>query len=558
MRRCARSVAWREHAPRTVLCAILLATYLAATPWIAVAAEAEPAPAASGATNGLPIHDGVLQLSLSDAVRFAIERSLDVELLRFEPEIAEELLGAAWGSYDPELYGEGGYSNLESPTASQIVGQVNLRNETWSGEAGVRGLIPWLGGSYSVGYTGTELLTNSRISTLSPEFRATYLATVTVPLLRGLFWSDAWTLVRTTRIGVDRSRERFRADLMDVVRNTEDSYWALIAAQDGRRVAEKSLETARALLDQTEAQYEVGVVSKVEVVQAEAGVADREFRLIREQAVERNSQDALIDAVLGPYLEPETELTVHATDRPEEVTVREVSAAAATEHAMARRPEISVARKDIERRKVELAAASNDRLPQLDVVGSYGEAGLAGRTSDSCLDFRTGGGCSDSPGLGSRFGQSNDDFFKERGAESYTLQGILSIPLGNNTARHQHDKAKLELRRSETALLRLEQSIVSDIRRAARNLRSSIEGIEAAERGQAAAEEQLRAERIRLEHGESTPFDVLLREEDLVTAQAQKIFAEQAYHNAVSALDRAQGTILDRHEIVVDEAASLR
>jgi outer membrane protein TolC len=114
------------------------------------------------------------------------------------------------------------------------------------------------------------------------------------------------------------------------------------------------------------------------------------------------------------------------------------------------------------------------------------------------------------------------------------------------------------LRRSETALLRLEQSIVSEIRRAARNLAASVEGIGAAERAESAAAEQLRAEHVRLEHGESTPFDVLLREQDLVQAQSQKILAQNIYHNSITALDRAQGTILERNQIVVDQAAALR
>jgi outer membrane protein len=518
----------------------------------------DPAPAPAASNAALPIHDGVLELSLGDAVRFAIQRSLDVELLRFDPLTAQEDLGAAWGAYDPEIYGNGGYNNLETPTASQILGRVLLTEEDWTGEAGLRGLIPWLGGSYQVGYFGSEVVTNSRIAQLSPEFRAGYLATLQFPLLRGLFWSEPWTLVRLSRIGVDVAQYNFVSELMDVVRNTEDAYWALIASQDGRHVAEKSLETAKALIEQTEAQYEVGVVSKVEVVQAEAGVADREFNLIRAQAVERNTQDVLIDLVLGPYLEPDTELTVVATDRPEEVTVREVSAAAATEHAMARRPELALARKDIERRKVEVAAASNDRLPQLDVIGTYGKTGLAGRTNPDCISFLSNAGCPDAPGIPPRFGAADEHLFDGTGAESYTVQGVLSIPLGNNTARHTHNRAKFELRRSETSLRRLEQSIVSDIRRAARNLRSAVEGIEAAERGDAAAEEQLRAERIRLEHGESTPFDVLQREEDLVRAESQKILAEQAYHNAISALDRAQGTILERHQIVIEEAERLR
>ncbi len=459
----------------------------------------------------------------------------------------------------PELYGEGGYQNAEDPD-----GVADPRKHPAHAGGVVRrdGLaadsFPWLGGSYQAGYAGSELVTNSRISVLSPEFRSGFTASLRLPLLRGLFWSDSWTLVRLGRIGVDASRDKFDSELMNQVQNTEDAYWGLIAAQDSTHVAEKSLETAKALLSQTQAQYEVGVVSRVEVVQAEAGVADREFRLILTQAVERNTQDALVDTVLGPYLEPESEITVEPTDRPDEMSVRAVSAAAATEHAMARRPEIQLARKDIERRKVEARATGNKRLPQLDVVGNYGKSGIAGRVSPDCVDFLTSGPCSDPPGVRPNYGDTDRNFFNGRSAESYGVQGILSIPLGNNTARHQHAKAEFELRRAETALLRLEQSIVSEIRRAARNLVSSVQGIEAAERAEAAAAEQLRAERVRLEHGESTPFDVLLREQDLVQAQSQKIFAQKTYHNSITGLDRAQGTILERNQIVVEDAATLR
>ena len=41
-------------------------------------------------------------------------------------------------------------------------------------------------------------------------------------------------------------------------------------------------------------------------------------------------------------------------------------------------------------------------------------------------------------------------------------------------------------------------------------------------------------------------------------AQSQKILAQNAYHNSITALDRAQGTILERNQIVVDQAAVLR
>jgi outer membrane protein TolC len=117
---------------------------------------------------------------------------------------------------------------------------------------------------------------------------------------------------------------------------------------------------------------------------------------------------------------------------------------------------------------------------------------------------------------------------------------------------------ELDLRRARTNVLRAEQDIVKEVREAVRNLKSALEGIEAAERAVAANAEQLRAEKIRLEHGESTPFEVLQREEDLVTAESQRITALRVYHGSVTALDRAQGTLLEDRGILLDEALPLR
>ena len=69
-----------------------------------------------------------------------------------------------------------------------------------------------------------------------------------------------------------------------------------------------------------------------------------------------------------------------------------------------------------------------------------------------------------------------------------------------------------------------------------------------------AAQEQLEAERARLENGESTPFEVLQRERDLVEAEQQKIVAQQTYHNSVTSLNRAQGTTLRVRNIAVEDA----
>ena len=149
-------------------------------------------------------------------------------------------------------------------------------------------------------------------------------------------------------------------------------------------------------------------------------------------------------------------------------------------------------------------------------------------------------------------------FLNGDAAEQFVAGAIFSIPIPNTSARHRVSQAELELRRANSQKRRLEQSIILEVRTAIRNLTDSQKGIEAARRATVAAEEQLRAERIRLEYGESTPFDVLLRESDLVRAQSEEINAFQVYRTSATGLDRAQGTILRNSNVSIDAVRALR
>jgi outer membrane protein TolC len=368
-----------------------------------------------------------------------------------------------------------------------------------------------------------------------------------VPLARNLIWNAAWTNVKISEISYERSQEEFRTDLMDNVLDTVVSYWDLVASRDKVRVAQKSLETARALLEQTQIQYEVGVVSRVEVVEAEAGVANREFTLIAAANRFRNAQDLVINTVLGRELSAMTTLQFVPTEDPEAYEVRRVDVERSVREAFRKRPELQVQDREIEQGEIDLRFAKNQRLPQLDLEMQYGFVGVSGdgNTSLSPL-FQP-------PPGNSSYADSTKDFFKSDGSDNYRVQGLFSIPIPNTAARKRVTRSRLQLRRSKTFRIFLEQRIILEVRAAARLLLSSAQGIEAAERSRLASEEQLRAERIRLEHGESTPFDVLQRESDLVESESGKIDALQRYRVAVVGLERFQGTILEFHDVVIDD-----
>jgi outer membrane protein len=516
-----------------------------------------PAPSPDPATQAgqpSPTLHGELALSLEEALAMGIENNLDVEVVRHDPLISTERAIAAWGAYDPQLFGEGFYRSFDIPVANSLQRSTALKQRETGGLGGVRGVLPKVGWSYEVGYAGQSLESTSAIQSLSPQYTTDLSAAVTLPLLKGFLWGAAWTQVKTTKIVEGASYQDFRRQLMDVISDIEGAYWELIASDEALRVANKSLETATALKGQTEAQYEVGVVSRVEVVEAEAGVADRDFNRVVAQNRYLSAQDSLIDLVLGPHLTPDSRLEIRPTTAPDVVDYQ-IDEEQAARKAFEYRPELEIAQAEVERREIGVKFAKNQRLPQLDVVGTYGFQGLSGRTNPADDIF---GGPRPPIDISRSYWGADDDFFGPDGAKNWTAGGLLSFPIGKIKERADVRASKLELRRARTQVRRVEQDVILEVRGAIRDLRSSIEGLEAAEERVNAAQEQLRAETVRLEHGESTPFDVLLREEDLVEAESQKIRALQAYRNSLTQLDRSQGTILRDRGIVVEDALALR
>jgi outer membrane protein TolC len=530
----------------TLIWIVLMLTTLTGEP---VLAQAEGGHAGMG---GTPALRGRLALSLADAIAMGIENNLEIEIERHAPLIAEEDYRISWGAYDPILGGEAGYSNEDPVTANPLF-RTTSTNELTDGSASLSGLVPYLGASYGIDFNGQRSDSDIFIQVFNPEYTSDLTFSGSLPLLRGLIWNQSWTGIKTSDALRGQSSETFRSNVMTVVQGIETKYWTLVAEREQLAVAHKSLETANALLDQVQTQYEVGVVSKVEVIEAEAGVAEREFSLIVAENRYRSAQDALIDVVLGAHLTAGSTLEVDPTESPESYTVYEVDVPRAVEVAFQRRPELRAAEYEVERSEVQLRFRRNERLPQLDVRGSYGVEGLSGRDGADT----NGNPVGDAP-AGRDFINSPGSFFTDDGGDRWDVRAVLSVPIGNIAGRHGVSRAELELRRAEVRLKQLRQQIILDVRKSARDLVSGLEGIEAAERRRLAAEEQLRAERVRLEHGESTPFEVLQRESDLVDAESQKIVALQTYRTSEAALLRAQGSILQARNVVFEEVAPLR
>ena len=85
------------------------------------------------------------------------------------------------------------------------------------------------------------------------------------------------------------------------------------------------------------------------------------------------------------------------------------------------------------------------------------------------------------------------------------------------------------------------------------HVEANLKSVEAARAATRLAQESLEAEKKKLLAGTSTTFLVLQAQTQLATARSAESRAEADYAESLVTLDLAQGTILQKNNIVLDE-----
>jgi outer membrane protein TolC len=321
----------------------------------------------------------------------------------------------------------------------------------------------------------------------------------------------------------------FRGQVIQSLFTTIQGYWSLVQALDALEVARESLRLALRLLEQNRVQVRVGTLAPIEVTQAEAGVASREEGAIVAEAAVRDAEDRLKRALL---IDPANvfDYTLVPTDRPEFTPV-EIQLGPNLEAVIRLRPELAAARTDLQNREANLRLARNQRLPELNMVGSVGLNGLD-----------TG------------FANAEEQLGTEAADQYQWSAGLLfSYPLGNRAGRNRVAGQELALRQARMALRNLDLQVAEEVRAAVRAVNTNVKRVEATRESTRLAREQLTAEQKRLAVGLSTSFEVLRLQTDLATARNAEIRAITEYRVSLANLDRTAGTLLDRVGVTVTE-----
>ena len=473
-------------------------------------------------------------LSLADAVVRALQQNLDISISRQtkDSRIADIVIEQA--KFDPTLSLNGQYNRQVAPLNRPVLGftppdltEITKFDQNASGVTAdiTQNLVT--GTNFDLNYSPQRTFVGGPNTFLfNPAYTGGLAFTMTQSLLKNFGIDVNKTFIYIAQNNATVEQHVFLDRVMTVIATVEQTFWEMVFANENLKVAQAALKAAEELLATNRAKAKAGVMSIVDVLQAEAAVASRvEQILVAEKAI--RDQEDQVRRLLNPAEEDlRQDLRLVPTDAPA-TALEPLSLQEAIDIAMERRPEILQAGKNIDTSELNVKFAKNQLLPTLSLQGTMGLAGLGADYNDSVK--RNFGG----------------DFY------NYGAGLVLSYPLGNRSAYSTYNKRQLEARNAQSTLQSIRQQVIVGVREAVRRVQTDFKRIETTRSARIMAEKQLQAEQERLKVGLSTTRFVLDFQRDLATAQGNELRAIIDYNKSLSNLARNKATTLERYHLQI-------
>src|SRR5579872_417884 len=456
--------------------------------------------------------------------------------------------GPAIPFFDPSLGAQVNWTHQTTPEINLLTAGVPaLATNTTMVNAG-----------YQQGFgTGTELnfnfnnsrqTLNSFQSNFNPYVASNLGFTITQPLLRGFGLAVNRRFIRIAKNEGKIANLLLRQQLIATVYGVVRLYTDLVALYEDVRVKEETLASAERLYSDTKAQVDEGTQAPVELTRANAqvfsvrqdlinsrGLLEEKEAVIKNVITRRTSNDP---EILNAHIVPTGTIEVPAQDQL--APIQDLLA-----QAFANRPDLQQAGVQVDNSQISLEGSRNELLPEIDLVGIVQNNGLAGQTNPLSATI--------DPALIGGYGSALEQIFARR-YPTYGAGVNITLPLRNRVAQADVARDEIQLRQTQIRLEQFRKQAQLEVEDALVAMRRARASYEAALQTQALQQESLEAEQAKFEVGASTSFFIIQYESYLAQARSTVVVAKGAYLKARAALERAVGTILDNHQVSIDQA----
>jgi outer membrane protein len=553
---------------------------------------------------GALIRAGNLYLSAQDAVALAIENNIDVEVQRYGPLLAREVLkraqsgnalrsvdvGVAAGPQSVSLQGVSAISSTLSgagtgvssgggivtqlgppipaldPTVTALAVFEHLSvpqsNTILTGTTALvedvrqyqtQYLQNWdFGLTAQMTYASVYTKINSQSFTLNPFTSGDLDLQLTQNLLYGFGSAVNGRNMRVQKNNLKWTDLQFKSQLITTVSAVLNLYWDLSSFVEDVHAREKEVQTAQQLYDDNKKQVEIGSLAEIEVTRAESQLYTAKQDLIIAQTNLAQQETVLKNALSRSGITSADLADVHIVplDRiviPEKDAIKPVDTLVS--EALDKRVEINQSRINLESNQLNLVGIKNELKPQLQAFAELTNNGLTGQlTALGALEAGV-------PYLAGGYGNLLAQIAR-RNFPNYSAGFSLNIPIRNRAAQSDYVTSLLQIRQNELTLRKNINQVRVDVQNAVIGLQQARARYDAAVKARVLAQQTLDADQKKLALGAGTSYQVVQDQRDLASAQSSEIQSIANYSHARVAFDQALGTTLEVNNVSVAEAMS--
>lgn len=527
-----------------------------------------------------------LTLSLTDAIRRALENNNNIEVARNDVRLNETTLRALQGIYDPLINLNPQINNQVQAQQSTLGGGTTVTTTDLTGNSSVDKLFSTGGGNYSFFFNNNRRTTNNTFNALNPVYSASLGVTFTQPLLRDRSIDRNRRDIRIQRKRLEQSDADFRRQTIEVISQVQRAYWDLVFALRDQQNLIANLNLSRELFRQTEARVAAGASAPLERSEVQTELANRESSLLSATQAVSIAENFLKQLIIRDPNAPEWSAQITPTDQPS-FDATPVNLDDAMAEARSNRPELRRLRLQRDINDIDLKYFKNQTRPRIDLQSTLALTGLAGSPVQSFGDTT-------SPLIVGDPTQDANAFLLEQINQLRVLNGLpsvdsptvtttgpatsnliggypraianlfsfetrnivvgvaIQIPFRNTTAEANLAGARIARTQLEASTRLQEQTVEVEVRNAAQSVETARRRVLAARAARENAETQLQGEQRLYQVGRSTTFLLFQRENTLNNARNLELRAETDYNKALADLQRATSTTLRANNVIVE------
>ena len=549
------------------------------------------------------IRAGNLYLAAPDVVSLALENSLDIEVQRYAPLLAREVLRRAEGggllrnpgqgvaagpvsvslagvsvntngapgsstsgvsssvltqlgpnisSFDPTVTAYANFQHVTIPQSNTVItGTTALVENIKTFQASYVQNFHW-GMNGQLTYSSTSQTVNSSYFSLNPYTNGSLDLQVTQNLLNGFGSATNTRNIRVQKNNLKVTDLQFKEQVITTVTAVLNLYWDLVSFNQDLRARQQELATAQQLLDNNQRQVQIGTVAEIEVTRARSqlyaakqDLLISQTNILQQETILKNAlsrQGVGTSELADLHIIPLDHIVIPTQD--ESRPVDELVGV-----ALKNRVELEQARLNIDSKKMNLVGIRSSLRPTLNAFAELTNNGLTGQITP--LGLAQGG----IPYLTGGYDNLLAQIFR-RNYPNYSAGISLNIPLRNRAAQSDYATSEIEIRQDQLSMQKEINQIRVDVQNAMIGLQQARARYDAAVQGRKLSEETFEGDKKKLDLGASTSYQVVQDQRDLSSAESSEAQALANYTHAQIALDQALGRTLDVNHISFEEAMS--